>query len=79
VGGEGVVVVVVWWLLVTGWSLANTLRSVCLCVYVCLCVWCIVWQEHVMDKYQAYLIALVAVFLISMNGTLLWEYAMKLE
>jgi hypothetical protein len=32
-----------------------------------------------MDKYQSYLIALVAVFLISMNGTLLWEFAMKLE
>ena len=36
-------------------------------------------QEHVMDKYQAYLIALVAIFLISMNGGLLWEYSTKLE
>lgn len=32
-----------------------------------------------MDKYQAYVIAAVATFLISLNGTLLWEYAFKLE
>jgi len=35
--------------------------------------------EHVMDKYQAYVIAAVATFLISLNGTLLWEYAFKLD
>lgn len=35
-------------------------------------------QEHVMNKYQAYLIGLVAIFLISMNGSLLWEYSTKL-
>lgn len=32
-----------------------------------------------MDKYQAYVIAAVATFLISLNGTLLWEYAFKLD
>ena len=32
-----------------------------------------------MDKYQALLIVFVAMFLIGLNGTLLWELSMRLE